>query len=229
MKKNIFTLIALIISLNYYAQIEVHKIDITSSGALFRNPNFNKMDLKKIEGSPYLNENFFLADISGVPQKILVRYNILNDLIEVQFDNKQNYNLTKDEPYSTISPVNQVDKIKLVRYVNKDKEIYGYLTQIYSSDKIEVYRRDQVKHQKAKEATSGYQESTPSKFIKLKPEYYWKIIANKINLLPKNRKNLIEQFPDKQEKISYFLKENKIDFDNEKNIIELAKFIVTLQ
>nr|WP_315143630.1 hypothetical protein [uncultured Flavobacterium sp.] len=229
MKKQIFTLTCIIISIITNAQIEVHKIDLTSSGALFRNPDFNKLDLKKIEGSPYLYDSFMLAEISGVPQKILVRYNILNDLIEVQFDNKQNYNLTKDEPYTTISPINQTNKIKLLRYINKEGEVYGYLTQIYVSEKLAVYRKDQVKQQKAKEAISTYHEATPAKFVKLNPEYYWNLNNNRISLIPKNRKNLIELFPNTKENIINFIKENKIDFDNEKSIIELSKFIQTIK
>jgi len=229
MKKRIFTFIGIIISVITNAQIEVHKIDLTSSGALFRNPDFNKLELKKIEGSPYLNKDFVLAEISGVPQKILVRYNILNDLIEVQFDNKQNYNLTKEEPYSTISPINQSNKIKLLRYINKEGEIFGYLTEIYVSDKLVVYRKDQVKLQKAKEAISTYHEASPAKFIKLNPEFYWNLHNNKITLIPKNKKSLIELFPNKKENITNFIKENKIDFDDEKGIIELSKFVQTIK
>ncbi|MGL2987065.1 hypothetical protein ACSVH5_05665 [Flavobacterium sp. RSSA_27] len=229
MKKTILTVLAILTYSISTAQSEVHRIEQTSPGALFRNPDYNKLDLKKIEGSPYLDEDFVLAEISGVPEKILIRYNILNDIIEVQFDNLKNYNLTKADPYLTINPLGKANKIKLLRYIKNEVEIFGYLIQILETKEIEVYRKNQVKLQNAKEATSSYQEPSPAQFIKLKPEYYWNLTANQITLIPGNKRGILELFPTKKDAINDFFKSKKIDFDDEKNIIELAKFVQSIQ
>ncbi|OAZ03969.1 MULTISPECIES: hypothetical protein [Flavobacterium] len=229
MKKKILTALATLTYCITTAQFEVHRIELTSPGALFRNPDYNNLNLKKIEGSPYLDDNFVLAEISGVPEKILIRYNILNDIIEVQFDNLKNYNLTKSDPYLTITPIGKANKIKLLRYIRNEVEIFGYLTQILETKEIEVYKKNQVKLQNAKEPTSSYQETSPAKFIKLKPEYYWKLSNKKITQISKHKKGILELFPDKKEAINIYFKNNRIDFDDESSIIELSKFIQTLQ
>jgi hypothetical protein len=229
MKKNTFYFILLFISQTINAQIVLDRIDPTSSGILFRTLTNPDEEMSKVKGSPYQSNEFILAEIAGASNKVMIRYNIFKDIIEIQFDNKQIYTLAKQEPFSTISPINKPDKIKLTRYVNKEGEQLGYLTQIYASKQIDIYRKDRVNFQKAKEASSSYHEAYPAQFIKLKPEYYWNLKNNQITLLPGNKKGILELYPDKKEAINNFFKSNKIDFDEEKNIIELSKFIQTLQ
>lgn len=131
--------IIFIISQTINAQIVLDRIDPTSSGVLFRTLTNPDEEMSKVKGSPYQSSEFVLAEISGASNKVMFRYNIFKDIIEIQFDNNQIYTLAKNESFSTISPINKPNKIKLTRYVNKDGEQQGYLTQIYASKQIDLY------------------------------------------------------------------------------------------
>lgn len=229
MKKHTIYFIIFIISYSINAQIVIDRIDPTSSGVLFRTLTNPDEELSKVKGSPYLSNEFTLAEIAGASNKVRVRFNIFEDLIEVQFDNKQIFILAKQEPFSTITLLNKPDKIKLTRYVTKNGEQLGYLTLFSTNKNINIYRKDRVNFQKAKEASSSYHEAYPAQFIKLKPEYYWNLTANQITLIPGNKRGILELFPTKKDAINDFFKSKKIDFDDEKNIIELAKFVQSIQ
>lgn len=213
---------------NTNAQAILEKIDPYSSGVLFRNPNFDNRDLVKIEGSQYLNEDYKLAEVSGVTKKLLVRYNAMTDAIEVQDEDMKGFLLTKQSPYNTITILSNLNKIKLINYKNKEGEVYGYLSELYNKNNVILYRRDKIILQKALEARTTYQEAVPQKFVKIDEEYYLSLKNDMAIAVPKNKKELQNLFPMKKEEIAVYLKDNKFSLKDEKSIIEMVKFISTL-
>jgi hypothetical protein len=228
MKKTLFNVLLLLLVSNSNAQVILEKIDPYSSGVLFRNPSFDNRDLVKIEGSQYLNEDFKLAEVSGVAKKLMVRYNAMTDAIEVQSDDMQGFLLTKENPYNTITIISDPNKIKLLNYKNKEGEVYGYLSELHNKNNVILYRRDKIILQKAVEAKTSYQEAIPTKFVKINEEYYLSLKNDTAIAVPKNKKELQDLFPMKKEEIAVYLKGNKFSLKDEKSIIEMAKFISTL-
>jgi hypothetical protein len=221
-------LLLLSIVSNANAQAILEKIDPCSSGVLFRNPNFDNRDLVKIEGSQYLNQDYKLAEVSGVTKKLLVRYNAMTDAIEVQDEGMKGFLLTKQSPYNTITIISNPNKIKLINYKNKEGEVYGYLSELHNKNNVILYRRDKIILQKALEARTTYQEAVPQKFVKIDEEYYLSLKNDMAIAVPKNKKELQNLFPMKKEEIAVYLKDNKFSLKDEKSIIEMVKFISTL-
>ncbi|TDE55449.1 hypothetical protein [Flavobacterium sp. GT3P67] len=226
MKKIPFNILFLFfIVFNINAQGYLDKIDPYSTGVLYRNSVLISRDLAKIEGSKYFNEDFQLAEISSVPQKLMVRYNAVTDTLEIQSTGLDFFSLTKKNPYNTITIISNGNKFNLLNYRNKETTVYGYLLQLYTKDNVTLYRRDKIILQKAIEARTTYQQATPAKFVKTNSEYYLSLKNETAIALPKNKKEFQEFFPMRKEEIAAYLKNNNFSLKDEKSIIEMAKFI----
>jgi hypothetical protein len=221
------TLLLSFIAFNSNAQGLIGTIDPTSSGALFRNSVLDKKDQIQIEGSEYLITDFRLADVSGIPKPIMVRYNALTDMIEVQNEKKELFSLMKTDPYNTITITPSVDKIELLNYKSEEGEINGYLTVLFNQNDVALYRRDKVTFQKGKEASNSYSVAIPARYVKASEEYYLSLKNETAVAIPKNKKGLQDLFPLKKEEIAVYLKNNAFSLKDEKSIIEMAKFIST--
>ena len=229
MKKTPFNILFLFfIVFNSNAQGYLDKIDPYSTGILYKNGVLNSRDLAKIEGSKYLDEDFQLAEVSTVPQKLMVRYNAVTDTLEIQSTGLDFFSLTKKNPYNTITIIANGNKFKLLNYKNKETNIYGYLLQLYAKNNVTLYRRDKIIFQKAIEARTTYQQATPAKFVKTNPEYYLSLKNETAIALPKNKKEFQDLLPSKKEEISTYLKNNNFSIKDEKSIIEMAKFLLSL-
>ncbi|WP_417975332.1 hypothetical protein [Flavobacterium sp. ZB4P13] len=219
------TLLLFFAVFNGNAQGILDVIDPTFSGALLRNSVLNKKDLTKTEGSKYFVEEFRLAEVSGISQKIMVRYNALTDIIEVQNDKKELFSLTKKDPFNTITIIPFTDKIKLLNYKTKEGEANGYLVELFNQNEVALYRRDRISLQKEKEAINSYTVATPARYVKTNDEYFLSLKNENAIVMPKNKKELQDLFPMKKEEIAIYLKDNKFSLKDKKSIIEIAKFI----
>ncbi|MFV8270680.1 hypothetical protein ACNQGP_12220 [Flavobacterium sp. GT2N3] len=207
------------------AQRIIDTMDPTSSGALFRNDVLNKKDMTKVEGSEYLVDEFRLAEVSGIPQQIMVRYNAMTDMIEVQNEKKEVFSLMKKEPFNTITIISFTDKIKLTNYKTKDRDINGYLVLLLNNNEVDLYRRDKINLQIGKEAINSYSPATSARYVKANDEYYLSLKNETAVMMPKNKKELQDLFPEKKEEIAVYLKKNNFSLKDEKSVIEIAKFV----
>jgi len=214
-----------LIVFNGNAQQVMDRMDPTGSGALYRNNVLNQNENSKIEGSKYFDEEFRLAKVSGVPQQIMIRYDAMMDIIEVQSENKELFTLIKKAPCLsiTILPYNNI--IKLLNYETKEGEVNGYLAELLSLNNVALLRRDRVSLQKEKKAANAYLSATPAKFVKTSDEYYLSLKNKTAIPMPKNRKELQNLFPTHTKEIADYLKQNDFSLKDEKNIIEMVKFI----
>ena len=218
------TLLLSCIAFSGNAQRILDSMDPTSSGALFRNNVLNQNDNLKIEGSKYIVAEFRLAEVSGVPHQIMVRYDALTDMIEVQNEKKELFSLVKQAPFTTITIIPN-HTIKLLSYKAKEAEINGYLVELYNANDIALYRRDRIIFQKGKEAVNSYVTATPAKYDRPNSEYYLSLKNAIATPMPKNKKEFQELYPLKKEEIANYLKQNNYSLKDEKSIIEMAKYI----
>jgi hypothetical protein len=221
------TLLLSFIAFSGNAQQTMDYLDTGSSGALYRNNVLNNKNVAKIEGSKYLVDEFRSARISGVPQQVMVRYDAMTDMIEVQNEKKELFSLVKTPPYSTITVLPDNTIIKLLNYKNKEVEVHGYLVELFSSNGIALYRRDRITLQKGKEAVNSYSSATAPRYVATSGEYYLSLKNETAIPMPNNKKGVQELFPIKKDEIAVFLKKNDFSLKNEKSIIEMAKFIST--
>jgi hypothetical protein len=228
MKKLLLNTILLsFIAFSGNAQQTMDYMDPGSSGTLYRNNVLNKKTVSKIEGSKYLVDEFRTAKISGVPELVMVRYDALTDIIEVQNEKKEIFSLVKKPPYSTITILPYNDIIHLMNYNTKEGEVNGYLMEIFSSNKIAFYRRDRIALQKGKEAVNSYLSATAPRYVATNGEYYLSFKNETAVPMPKDKKEFQQLFPIKKDEIDVYLKKNHFSLKDEKSIVEMAKFLST--
>jgi hypothetical protein len=219
------TLLLSSIVFNVNAQEIMERLGPLGSGAIYRNNVLNQNEVSKIEGSKYFDEEFRLAEVSGVPQQIMIRYDAMMDIIEVQSENKELFTLIKKAPCLSITILKYNNIIKLLTYETKEGKVNGYLAELLNLNNVALFRRDRVSLQKEKKAANAYLSATPAKFVKTSDEYYLSLKNKTAIPMPKNRKELQNLFPTHTKEIADYLKQNDFSLKDEKNIIEMVKFI----
>jgi hypothetical protein len=201
------------------------KLSPEGPSALYRNNVLNKQNDQKIEGSEYLVSEFRSAAVSGVPSQIMIRYNPLTDMMEVQNEKKEVFSLIKDKPYSTITILQSNEVIKLLNYRTNEGDTNGYLVELFTNNDVSLLRRDKINIQQRKEAVNTYQAAKPASYVKAGDEYFLCIKSETAIPMPKNKKELQKLFPTKNDEISVYLKNNSFSLKDEKSSIEITKFI----
>lgn len=227
-KKILFVaLLSCFATVGVYSQSYLENFDRSFSRADLRK-KINAKTEENIVGSPYFIEKFLLSEIVGVSIPVLIRYNGYKDEVEVKKDDEI-YLLPKDSVYGEIVPKIGNYKIKFFKNGSLNGEHFsGYLFSLFSNNNVELLKRDKIVLQKAKEADNSYDMSVPPKYVKAKTEYLIKLNVDIFKEFPKGKKELIALYPAKKAEIETFLKENKVSFKEEKDMVKITEFIASL-
>lgn len=228
MRKIIFTLTISFLALSASAQGIFDHVSSGATGTLLRNNAIDKKDANII-GTPYIDDKFFISDISNVPEKVMTRYNAATDEIEIkkEDDNKE-FLLPKSTEYATVNSKYGKYILKLVDYKTpKGESVNGYLVELWTNGNSSFFRRDRIKLEEGREG-NGYTGYTPPKYTKAATEYYLQINSNEIAVFPKSKKGLTEIFKDKKSQIDAFFKTNDLSFKDEKDMVKITEFASTL-
>ena len=229
MKKLVITFSLVLVALSSNAQgIFDHIGGEGTTGTLLRNNAIDKKDAN-ISGTPYFDDKFYYADISGVPEKVLTRYNTATDEIEIKKeDGDREFLLPRTDEYSKIVTKYGKYTLKKVEYVSlKGDKINGYLVELWSNESASLLRRDKMRVEDSREG-NGYTGFIPAKYTKATPEYYIQLKSKETVQFPKNKKAIIEMFGSKKSEIDAFFKANKLSWKNEEDMGKIAAFISTL-
>jgi hypothetical protein len=231
MHKLVFTFITAISVLSVNAQNTIlDRLDPTHSGSFGRNNVFNKAK-ENILGTPYLNDKFNYAEISGVEGGFMMRYDAASDQVEIrdEKDNDKVFILPKKDEFGSVNFKFNNYMLKLFNYTNDEKENQiGYLVELTTENGVSLLRRDKISLQEAKDAKNSYDKGSPPKYVKARDEYYLQLKDKSIIVFPKNKKTLQEAFPAKKEAIEAYIKTNKLSFKDEKDMAAITRFISTL-
>lgn len=173
-----------------------------------------------VDGTPYLYP-FMDAKVKDVGGVTKMRYNANNDEVEYQTENG-NLALLKQAKFGDIYFTEQNLHLKLVTYNYDMATVTGYLYELINKPALKIYKREHIDFSKAKAARNSYSDSSPASFTLSKPVYFIKNGTSEIVELPSNRKKLIEMFPDKKEAINMYFRNNKGDYVNKNDLINLA-------
>ena len=184
---------------------------------------------KKVDGSPYINAQFTPSEIVGIPHNFNMRYNAFADEVEVEKVKGEIYALKKDPEFKTILLEQGKYKLQLVNYwISSKKEVLGYLVELKAVNEIILYRRDKMNLIAGKEAITSFDIAVAPKLVRSKDRYYLKQKEKNIVEFPENKKQLINSFPNLKDQITNFIESNKLDFDNEADLIKITLFIGSL-
>lgn len=192
----------------------------------FLNSDLNKVE---IEGSPYSNDEFMFAKVSGTEKKVKLRYNSHDDVFEMENVDKEIFEVKKNELYSTIFFENTAEKYKLVRLKDEIGDRYGYMLEFFNSEKLKVLKREKSIFIQGQSARNTYDTAIQAKFVKASSEFYWNANNGVYTLFPNSKEKLIESFPTKKYEINKFFREFSPNFNDENGIASISNFCSTLQ
>ena len=200
-------------------------LDPNHAGKIFKNL---QLESEKPSGSPYLQSKFTLVKVESVKEPTLMRYNVYKDEFEFITSKNDTLILDKIDDFSNIKFTVSNVKYKLLNYTKIKKGSYkGYLIDIYQKGNFGIYKKENILLTEPKIAKTTLETSMPAKYYKSRDVYYFKNNNLEIAEFPNSRKNLLKLFPDKKEVIENFIKENKIDFDIEKDMIKVVNFLAS--
>lgn len=168
-----------------------------------------------VQGSPYHISQFHPAVVTGIPEQVMMRYNIFHDNIEFSKDDKIQV-LPKDQLYKSVLFLVNNEKVDFIDN--------GYYFHVYQGKNYQLYKKRKIKFQKFVKATSGYTEDKPAKFINAPDEYYL-LANNRLAPISKNPKSFAALIPEKKDQILRFLKENKLKLNSEDDLKAVMRFI----
>jgi hypothetical protein len=198
-----------------------------SSEIHFRNSGKSESHAN-IDGSEYLDENFVNGEIV-TPQSehylgIPMRYNILQDKMEVKLTDGNIYDLS--------------DHTKILKVLLKDKTaIYteydagkmkksGYLFILYQG-KSTLYFRYLKEFVKAVEETNGIVPAVPAKIVDKSGQYYVKL-ADGIPQIVDSKKDFLILLNNHAKEMEDLLKKEKLKTNNEEDLIKAITYYDSL-
>lgn len=171
-----------------------------------------------IRGNAYYNNTFLSAKVENATSLINVRYNKYTDTMEILNDGSI-YVLPKSEKYSRIAFANS--PVVFV-YLNSG-EMQGYYVELVTG-KTRLLKKLKTEFRPEVPAVNTFTSAIPPKFENMKPVYFFEI-DNQFIKVPKNTKDLINQFTENKDEITAFIKSNKLKSNDEEDLIRLARFI----
>jgi len=177
-----------------------------------------------VSGTMYYDESFMHAKIDDAEEVVFLRYNAFRDEMEFKQGN-DTYYLVKDDN-TIINFFNNNRIYQYLKYVDVDKvEKRGFLLRVVDGEKS-LYKSEKIILIPERPSKTGYETPKPAEYKKSKEVFYIKI-GEETKVFPKNKKELLETFPNQNKEISDFLKANRTSFSNESDLIKLTKFLNT--
>ena len=177
------------------------------------------LNYDEIKGSPYYNRNFFNAKIGENYENVPARYNSYKDDIEFK-KGEEIQVLPKESKFSRIE-FTGVPKETIV-LMSTDDENNGYFFELVNG-KNKLYKKVKTKFVDVVPAASSYATEKPANFRTLDPIYYIK--TEKGFIQPKNKKVIIDAFPESKTDLDKFFSQTKIKFDKEGDLIKVVEYL----
>lgn len=199
--------IILLALFSIFAQGQIQ--DSGGHGLMLLNTKENE-DMKKVKGSPYLNEDFTSGKlfITGKePLDVFLRYDVAKDIIEIKI------NKASAETY--VLPLGQ----KAEYIIGQDTFVYeslnssgtkinGYFVELFKGENIRLLKKHSASVSQAEKAKTGYEKDRPAE-IKINDQYYVLFRNGELKPIDLKEKDLKKALPDSKE-VKNYLDSNKL-------------------
>ncbi|MEN1785269.1 MAG: hypothetical protein AAGF77_09035 [Bacteroidota bacterium] len=190
-----------------------------------------KVKLENVQGSAYTSKTFLPGKLyynSDFEGNILYRYNAYMEEIEIKpSDNLEApvSALNKSKSINVQTPNGKILSFKT--FIDKSGLTQnGYLTEL-KKGKFTLYERVDVKYTEGQKAQNSFVPAIPAKFSQF-TEYYVEVEGEKridqLELKPRKLLNLVEE-KEKSESLKLYLKENKINLKNKRDLLTVLDFL----
>jgi len=229
MKKVLFLIVVLGFSYNCLAQaiipeelrrigdqVEIDKMQ-AADGSRYVN----------VKGTPYLSEFFMPATIYPDDDLFFVKYNVVDDEVEVKLSATRTIILNNSFKKYTI--VFKESKEKIVTLDEDGKKDPSYFFEVKKTDKASIYKKKTKNFIQATKATDNYSKDKPARFSKLEEIFYIQLTPEgSVKELPKKKKAFLAMFQNNQNDVKDFIGKNKIKLNKEEDLVKLFTFIESL-
>lgn len=190
---------------------------------------FNNPEYDNTEGSPYLNEVFTPAKINDSKETKFVRFNVVENRIEVKVDKSKALILAYSDSYR-INLLDGSDKIyETHSYLNDNGDPENtFFELIHENGKFRLFLKERIKYiHKPDTKTTGYDEKKSDKFLKVRDVYYLENMvepSKNIVAIPRKKKYLSTLFKDHSKSVEKFIKDEKLSIDEKDHLILILDF-----
>lgn len=189
-------------------------------------------DTASYKGTPYNNPSFLLGNIYEnkklLASNVALRYNVIADEIEVKEYLETPINKARPLPKSPDVFVKIVNDIFVFVPYQGGIEGGGYFHVLYEGDKISVFKKLNKKFYPAVPAKTSITRDILAKFED-KPVYYLVSKNGKFYELPSSRSKKLKVFGKNENIIKTFLANNKLNLNNEDDLIETIIYFNSLE
>jgi hypothetical protein len=192
--------------------------DANYSRVINQNNLVDKKNEVKIEGSPYLFNEYNLSKIGDYKDEINVKYNIFSDEIEF-VKNGQLLALNKTSDLARIRFINYNTTLVL-KDINGNK---GSYLELFNNNGRQLLKKLKIRLEKGRTSQNSYDLDRNSRYIEDEPIYYF-FIEN--NLIASNKLKKIEgDLEKKGYNIKEILKKEKLSIKKDQDLIKLINLI----
>jgi len=196
-------------------------------GDIYYEPDLYKTKYNSSKGSPYLNEEFTPAKINDIEETKLVRFDAVEQNVEVMISGNKVVALDNSKSY-IISLLDDSKKVyETLKYIDAKGNVNtSFFELLDSTINYKIYLKEKKKFFK-KVKTKGYGDAEPAQFKKIKSEFYvtdFKNQSDQLLTIPQKFKSFTEFFQDDSNSIKKFVKENKLKIGNPNDLVKIFKY-----
>ncbi|WP_411032047.1 hypothetical protein [Spongiimicrobium sp. 3-5] len=228
--KKLFAILFCLLSLPMWAQIDTgsRQADMELAGFVNKNVEYDNS-----EGSRYLNEAFVPAKINRSKKTHLVRFNVVENTIEVKRTDSKIMSLSESNNYF-IELLDGSNKIYVTREYTDDngKLKTTFFEEMRDTDQYALYMKEQIIYVRPQETKTHYEQSKYGKFIAGRTKFYFQEKNTEFSALkeiPKKKKAFLSLFGEHAKSMEQFLKKEKVKTDNRADISKILDHYFTLK
>ena len=146
----------------------------------------------------------------------------------MEFRNGDDTYFANKEEGLKITFVSQNKTYQCLNYFLDGKGKFGYLVLLVDNHvKFSLFKREKSELLKGEKSPNAYGKDANDYFAKEKEVYILKD-KNTFVKFPKNQKEFLERFASHKNELSSFIKEKRINFSKEEDLIKLCEYLNTL-
>jgi hypothetical protein len=184
-----------------------------------------QLDIKDIEGSPYLSEEFSEGKVlmnNMLYDGVNLRYNVYNDRFEVNLDTET---IMIDPVKNTIDTLYYLEQKFVRKFLNPEKSNeLSHVEVLYSHPDGNLLKKYRIELIPATQP-GAYTEAQPAKFKTSSPFYYLERPGNMV--LYKGVRSLAEFFATDSKEIKKLIKTHRFKLQDEKDLTSLCALLST--